>query len=133
MSDDNGKRLRINQKHICMAAISLVFSCTCVAADTYSELSMPDKSGFMWGQVYQHTKAACGTLPQDLEDDYAKAIRFLSEASPEFGPTFKDGLKPSLKKEPPKSAEEMEDVCVKGQTGLRNQVKLARYWFTEKW
>lgn len=133
MSHDNGKRLLINQKLICLAAMSLIFSSTYVAADTYSELNTPDQSGFMWGQVYQHTKAACGTLPQDLEDDYAKAIRLLSEASPAFGPTFQDGLKPSLKKDPPKSAEELEDVCAKGQTGLRNQVKLARYWFTDKW
>ncbi|WP_339467373.1 hypothetical protein [Pseudomonas sp. EL_65y_Pfl1_R83] len=55
MSDDNAKHLLINQQHICMAAISLTFSSTCVGADTYSELSTPDKSGFMWGQVYQHT------------------------------------------------------------------------------
>lgn len=78
MSDDNGKRLLISQKHICMAVMWLIFSSTCVAADTYSQLNTPDQSGFMWGQVYQHTKDACGTLPQDLEDDYAKAIRLLA-------------------------------------------------------
>ncbi len=116
-----------------MAAMALIFICAPVAADTYSDLNTPDKSGFMWGQVYQRTKTACGTLPQDLEDDYAKAIRLLSESSVEFGPTYQDGLKPSVKKGPPESAEEMEDMCIKGQSGLRNQVKLARYWFTAKW
>lgn len=118
---------------IAIAVTTLIFFCTPVSADTYSDLNTPDKSGYMWGQVYQHTKAACGTLPQDLEDDYAKAIRLLTESSPEFGPTYQDGLKPSVKKDPPKSAEELEDLCAKGQSGLRNQVKLARYWFTAKW
>lgn len=120
-------------KQLLMAAMSLTFYCTSAAAHSYSDLNTPDKSGFMWGQVYQHTKAACGTLPEDLEDDYAKAIRLLSEASPEFGPTYQDGLKPSAKKDPLRSVEELEDLCVKGQIGLRTQVKLARYWFSAKW
>ncbi len=34
MSDNNGKRLMTDQKHICMVATSLIFSSTCVAADS---------------------------------------------------------------------------------------------------
>ena len=85
------------------------------------------------GQLYKLTKAVCGTLPQDLEDDYAKSIRLLSEANPEFAPTYQEGLKPSLKKQPARAAQELEDDCNTGQSGMRVQVKLARFWFMGSW
>ncbi|EJL01220.1 MULTISPECIES: hypothetical protein [Pseudomonas] len=120
-------------KQSLIAAMSFSFYFAPATANTYSDLNTPDQSGYMWGKVYQQTKAACGALPQDLEDDYAKAIRLLSQASPEFAPTYQDGLRPSLKKDSPRSVEELEDLCIKGQVGLRTQVKLARYWFSAKW
>jgi len=115
------------------AAILLTLFSTSVEADTLTELNAPDKSGYMWGKLYQQTKSACGTLPRDLEDDYAKSIRLLSEASPEFAPTYQEGLKPSLKKQPARSAQELEDDCNTGQSGMRGQVKLARFWFMGSW
>lgn len=115
------------------AAILLTLSGTSVEADTLTELNTPDKSGYMWGRLYSLTKEACGTLPQDLEGDYGKSIRLLSEASPEFAPTYQQGLKPSLKKQPARSAQELEEDCNTGQSGMRVQVKLARFWFMGSW
>lgn len=115
------------------AAILLTLSGTSVEADTFTDLNTPDKSGFMWGNLYERTKAACGTLPQDLEDDYAKSIRLLSEASPEFAATYQEGLRPSLKKRPARSAQELEEDCNTNQSAMRVQVKIARFWFMGSW
>lgn len=97
------------------------------------DMSAPDKSGFMWGQMYQSAKHACGTLPEDLEVDFAKAIRLLSEANPEFADTYQEGLKPSKKKPLTVSAEKQEEECNFWQVGMRRHVKLARYWFPGGW
>lgn len=107
----------------------LVGSSLAVADDAYTV----DKSGYMWGSLYKNTKATCGTLPDDLEADYAKAIRLLSQASPEFFSTYQDGLKPLAKKPPQRSAQELEADCNEGQTSMRVQVKLARFWFMGDW
>lgn len=121
------------RKNVFTSAILLSLFGLPAAADTVTELNTPDHSGFMWGLLYKQAKAACASLPQDLEDDYAKSIRLLSEANPEFAATYRDGLKPSLKKTPQKSAQETEADCNEGQHGMRTQVKLARFWFMGVW
>jgi hypothetical protein len=125
-------QVTVREKLLTTAILLTLFG-TSVEADTVTELNTPDKSGYMWGKLYKLTKAACGALPQDLEDEYAKSIRLLSEANPEFAPTYQEGLKPSLKKQPPRSAQELEDDCNTGQSGMRAQVKLARFWFMGSW
>ncbi|MDY7532446.1 hypothetical protein RGV33_12285 [Pseudomonas sp. Bout1] len=120
------------EKSLTTAIVLGVFSLS-ATADSFTELNTPDKSGYMWGQLYKNTKAACGTLPQDLEDDYAKSIQLLSEASPEFESTYQDGLKPAIKKPPSRSAEERESDCNTGRSAMRTQVKLARFWFMGSW
>ncbi|WP_155290726.1 hypothetical protein [Pseudomonas chlororaphis] len=120
------------QKKILTAAAFLIICETC-AADAYRDSTTPDKSGFMWGLLYLQAKKSCESLPQDLESDYAKSVKLLSDASPEFGPTYQAGLKPSLKKGPKFTAEELEADCNNYIVGMRNQVKLARYWFMGSW
>lgn len=115
--------------NVLTAALLLASSGFAIADDAYTV----DKSGYMWGTLYKNTKAACGALPDDLEADYAKSIRLLSKASPDFFSTYQNGLKPSLKKAPQRSAQALEADCNEGQMGMRVQVRLARFWFMGDW
>ena len=103
-----------------------------------SEDFPPDKTGFMWGLIYGMAKVECGTLPDDLEADYSKSIRLLSEASSTFAPTYQEGLisgqrKPDPKVRPPVSAETLEARCNQDQHNLRMAVMVARGWFRDVW
>lgn len=48
--------------------------------------------GFMYAARYQQAKLACGSLPEDLEADYANAMRLTGEASPAFKASYAQRL-----------------------------------------
>jgi hypothetical protein len=62
--------------------------------------------GYMYAVRYQQAKLACESLPDDLEADYAKAMRLTKEANPEFERTFVKGLAADLRWRKPATPED---------------------------
>ncbi|MGC5703825.1 hypothetical protein J4P02_26865 [Pseudomonas sp. NFXW11] len=93
----------------------------------------PPTDGHMYAVRYQQAKLACGSLPDDLEADYAKAMQLAKDASPEFAETYSKGLAAKPRGQKPATLEEQEAQCNEGQVSLRVTVKLARLWFPGGW
>jgi hypothetical protein len=89
--------------------------------------------GFMYAMRYQQAKLACSSLPDDLEADYAKAMRLTAENSSEFEKTYTKGLAANPRWRKPATAEEQEAECNQAQVALRVTVRLARQWFPGGW
>ena len=89
--------------------------------------------GFMYAVRYQQAKLNCGTLPDDLEMDYAKAMRLTEAASAAFKETYAKGLAANLHWRKPASAEAQTQECDQSQHTLRVTVSLARQWFPGGW
>ena len=89
--------------------------------------------GFMYAVRYQQAKLNCGSLPDDLEADYAKAMRLTEEARAEFKETYAKGLAAKLRWRKPASAEVQTLECEQSQHTLRVTVSLARQWFPGGW
>ncbi|MBY8944671.1 hypothetical protein J1G35_02265 [Pseudomonas sp. SH10-3B] len=89
--------------------------------------------GFMYAVRYQQAKLACGSLPEDLEADYAKAMRLTGEASPAFKASYAQRLATQPKWSKPASPEEQALACEQSQHTLRITVQLARQWFPGGW
>ena len=103
------------------------------AAPSYYAYDEAPTDGFMHAMRYQQAKLACGSLPDDLETDYAKAMRLTAEASSEFEKTYTKGLAANPRWRKPATAEEQEAECNQGQVALRVTVRLARQWFPGGW
>lgn len=102
------------------------------APSTYAYDEAPT-DGYMYAIRYQQAKLACGSLPDDLETDYAKAMQLTREASPEFEKTYAKGLAVKPRWSKPETVEEQEAQCDEGQVALRVTVRLARQWFPGGW
>ena len=89
--------------------------------------------GYMYAVRYQQAKLACESLPDDLEADYAKAMRLTKEASPEFERTYAKGLTANLRWRKPATPEDPQLECDQRQHALRVTVSLARQWFPGGW
>lgn len=89
--------------------------------------------GYMDAVRYQQAKLACESLPDDLEADYAKAMRLTKEASPEFEKTYAKGLAANLGWRKPATPEEQQLECDQRQHALRLTVRFARHWFPGGW
>jgi len=89
--------------------------------------------GYMYAVRYQQAKLACESLPDDLEADYAKAMRLTKEASPEFERTYAKGLTANLRWRKPETPEEQKLECHQRQHTLRGTVSLARQRLPGRW
>ena len=114
--------------------IALLLSGTAMAVEPsrYSYDEAPT-DGFMYAVRYQQAKQACGALPEDLEADYAKAMRLSGEANPAFEATYTKRLAAQPKWRKPTSPEEQALECEQSQHTLRVTVQLARQWFPGGW
>ncbi len=114
--------------------ITLFLTGTAMAAApsryTYDEAPT---DGFMYAVRYQQAKLACGSLPEDLEADYARAMRLTGEASPAFKASYAQRLATQPKWSKPASPEEQALACEQSQHTLRVTVQLARQWFPGGW
>ncbi|KRP41802.1 hypothetical protein TU73_24920 [Pseudomonas libanensis] len=89
--------------------------------------------GYMYAVRYQQAKLACESLPEDLEADYAKAMRLTKEASHEFAKTYAKGLAANLRWRKAAKPEDQVLECDQSQHALRVTVNLARQWFPGGW
>lgn len=89
--------------------------------------------GYMYAVRYQQAKLACESLPDDLEAEYAKAMRLTKEASPEFERTYAKGLAANIRWREPATPEDQQQECEQSQHALRVTVNLARQWFPGGW
>ncbi|MBJ2234750.1 hypothetical protein JFT61_07955 [Pseudomonas fluorescens] len=114
--------------------IALFFTGTAMAAEpSLYSYDAPPTDGFMYAVRYQQAKLACGSLPDDLEADYAKAMRLTGEASPAFKASYAQRLATLPKWSKPASPEEQALACEQSQHTLRVTVQLARQWFPGGW
>lgn len=114
--------------------IALFLTGTAMAAEpSLYSYDAPPTDGFMYAVRYQQAKLACGSLPDDLEADYAKAMRLTGEASPAFKASYAQRLATLPKWSKPASPEEQALACEQSQHTLRVTVQLARQWFPGGW